>query len=281
MRIAITEIRIDGGTQPRASLNEDVVAEYAEAIQSGSILPQVIVFHDGKDYWLADGFHRYHAHRHAGSKFISADVRNGTKRDAVLYSVGANASHGLRRTNEDKRRAVMTLLNDEEWSQWSARDVARSCLVSSTFVDRIKSSLQTVCSETGPKEVKYTTKHGTTATMRTANGGKKSAGEQGAEPKTVNPVSENAPENAPEYYGPSEQELAESAKAIQEELESMQRVIDADDKTAAAMAEAKRYREENRILKERVNGLMNEKNEAVRLAKSMRRKLDAYEKAAA
>jgi len=34
--------------------------------------------------------------------------------DAVFNSVGANAEHGLRRTNADKRRAVLTLLNDDE-----------------------------------------------------------------------------------------------------------------------------------------------------------------------
>jgi hypothetical protein len=35
---------------------------------------------------------------------------------AVSYAVGANASHGLKRTNRCKRNAVMTLLKDPEWS---------------------------------------------------------------------------------------------------------------------------------------------------------------------
>ena len=47
---------------------------------------------------------------------ISADVREGSRRDAILYAVGANASHGLKRTNRDKRNAVMVLLKDPEWS---------------------------------------------------------------------------------------------------------------------------------------------------------------------
>jgi hypothetical protein len=33
----------------------------------------------------------------------------------------------VRRTNGDKRRAVATLLNDPEWSQWSDREIARRC----------------------------------------------------------------------------------------------------------------------------------------------------------
>jgi hypothetical protein len=43
---------------------------------------------------------------------ISADVREGSRRDAILYAVGANASHGLKRTNRDKRNAVRVLLKD-------------------------------------------------------------------------------------------------------------------------------------------------------------------------
>lgn len=42
----------------------------------------------------------------------------------MLFSVGANAAHGLRRTNEDKRRAVTTLLSDPEWSAWSDSKIA-------------------------------------------------------------------------------------------------------------------------------------------------------------
>lgn len=39
-------------------------------------------------------------------------------REAILFIVGANASHGLRRTNADKRRTVERLLADEEWRGW-------------------------------------------------------------------------------------------------------------------------------------------------------------------
>ena len=60
--------------------------------------PPVIVFREGDDYWLADGFHRVAARRQAGIRHIEAEIREGTKRDAVLYAAGANAHHGLRRT---------------------------------------------------------------------------------------------------------------------------------------------------------------------------------------
>jgi len=115
---ALTDIRIDGGTQPRTELNEDVIAEYAELLQEGAEFPSITVYFDGANYWLADGFHRYWAAKRANAE-LSINVIHGSNRDAILHSVGANAKHGLRRSNQDKRKAVKTLLLDEEWCQWS------------------------------------------------------------------------------------------------------------------------------------------------------------------
>ena len=56
--IPLTQLRRDGGTQPRSGIRSDVVEEYAEALTDGAMFPPVIVFYDGTGYWLADGFHR-------------------------------------------------------------------------------------------------------------------------------------------------------------------------------------------------------------------------------
>jgi hypothetical protein len=87
-----------------------------------------------------------------------------------MHSVGSNAEHGLPRTNADKRHAVTLLLNDEEWVQWSDREIARRCAVHHVFVGDMRRSLVTVTSEKPAKT--YTTKHGTTAMMNTENIGK-------------------------------------------------------------------------------------------------------------
>lgn len=165
MNLQLKQIRLDGNTQPRVQLNQEVVAEYAEALNQGAEFPPVTVYHDGSDYWLADGFHRYFAHKRAAKSEIAADVRTGTLRDATLHSVGANDKHGLRRTNEDKRRAVMILLNDVEWSEWSDSEIARRCGVSHQTVARIKNSLQV---EAKP-ERKFINKHGTESVMKVDN----------------------------------------------------------------------------------------------------------------
>ncbi len=140
MTLSLESIRRDGGTQPRDSLNEDTVREYAERVEAGDAFPAVTVFFDGAEYWLADGFHRAAAFASVGKAEIEADVRQGTQRDAVLFSVGANAAHGLPRSNADKRRAVLVLLNDPEWSRWSDREVAKRCNVSHTYVREVRRS---------------------------------------------------------------------------------------------------------------------------------------------
>jgi hypothetical protein len=132
--LKLDQIRIDGGTQPRVAIDEDVVAEYADSYTNGIELPSVTVFHDGSTYWLADGFHRYWASKRINCEMIAVDLHQGTRRDAILYSVGANASHGLRRTNDDKRKAIQTLLEDEEWCQWSNSAIAKQCGVSDKTV---------------------------------------------------------------------------------------------------------------------------------------------------
>ncbi len=138
-------IRTDGGTQARAGLNMEKVNEYKELLhESGGEWPfkdPIIVYYDGSEYWLADGFHRVHACWTGGRFVIEADVRQGTRRDAQLHAAGANADHGLPRTAEDKRRAVTLLLEDAEWGRWSDREIARRCKVSPTFVGGVRKEL--------------------------------------------------------------------------------------------------------------------------------------------
>ena len=117
--LPIALIKRDGGTQSRAKIYWETVQEYTEALLNGDKFPPIIVYYDGSEYWLADGFHRMDAYIACRQATIPVTIRQGTRRDAVLHSVGANATHGLRRTNQDKRRAVELLLLDDEWSEWS------------------------------------------------------------------------------------------------------------------------------------------------------------------
>jgi hypothetical protein len=193
MQLELEKIKYDGGTQSREEIDYEAVHEYSENIDK---LPPIVVYHDGATYWLADGFHRYHAHKKLNKEVIECEIIQGSKREAILYSVGANATHGKPRTNADKRKAVLTLLKDEEWATWKQCDVAKTCNVSREFVSRLQSMLRSEGSVTCDRsQVTYTTKHGTVATMNTANIG-----------KTKEVTSYIAPEEEQEQLGQEDRE---------------------------------------------------------------------------
>lgn len=139
--LPLKEIRLDGGTQPREKIDPDVVQDYADALGRGDKFPPAKVFDDGRSKWLADGFHRYRSHEKAGKTEMLADVEKGMKRDAVLFSLQANAAHGLRRSNADKRRAVLIALKDPELGTFKNTQIARLCAVAESFVRKVKAEL--------------------------------------------------------------------------------------------------------------------------------------------
>lgn len=140
--VDITGIRTDGGTQIRVELDTSHVNDLVDAIADGKELPPIDVMYDGASYWLVDGFHRLIATKRSTSTQIRCNVELGDKRDAILAACGVNAEHGLKRTNADKRNAVMTLLEDDEWSGRSNRWIATTCRVSDTFVSKLRPSSQ-------------------------------------------------------------------------------------------------------------------------------------------
>jgi hypothetical protein len=107
-------------------------------MKNGDTFPPVVVFHDGKDYWLADGFHRCAAADYAGISNIEADLRTGGRREALRYALGANKRHGVRPTREDKRHAVNLALDDETLCGLSNRELASEIGVSEGFIRKVK-----------------------------------------------------------------------------------------------------------------------------------------------
>ena len=147
----LTDIKLDTELQSRVTINEEAIHDYSEALREGAKFPAVTVFHDGSSYFLADGWHRYYAHKKAGLAIIEATVIEGTYRDAKRFSLGANDTNGIRKTNADKRKAVLSMLDDIEWSEWSDIAIAKECKVAAMTVGRIRKELGLV-----RDEVKYT-----------------------------------------------------------------------------------------------------------------------------
>ena len=138
-------IRIDCDTQSRVEMNEAVIQEYAEAMEGGVEFPPILVFFDEtkNEFILADGFHRYAAHmRTKPNDPILAEQRIGTMSDASWASLAANQSHGLQRTNADKRNVVKRALLHPYGYEWSNRKVSKYVGVDDKTVAVIRSELE-------------------------------------------------------------------------------------------------------------------------------------------
>ena len=180
------QIKLDSTYQQRKSLDLYVVEDYKNAFLTGAKLPPVKVKFDGEKYWLFDGFHTTQAAIEASLTELRAEVTDGTLRDAILASVGVNSNHGLRRSNQTKRNAVITLLKDEEWKEWSDREIAKQCKVSQPFVSKLRNDLtDNVISENTKYDTNnsteinssdnlrtYKNKYGNTSQMNISNIGK-------------------------------------------------------------------------------------------------------------
>jgi hypothetical protein len=165
-KLNLLTIKIDGGTQARVSLNQDVVKEYAESMREGDVFPPVTVFFDGSDYWLADGFHRYFATKANAFTSIEADIKNGTLDDATLFAFSANSKRGLSMTFEDNRNIIYAMLRHPEWSKWTNTAIAKHIGVSSMTVGRVKATMEKKDDE--PTVKKFIDKSGNEATVDTS-----------------------------------------------------------------------------------------------------------------
>jgi hypothetical protein len=179
--IELKKIVIDAGTQPRVAIDDETVKEYAEIIkqcikdEQPIPFPPVTIFRDATGRCvLADGFHRYAAHKLAHAKEIECEIREGDERAALLFSLGANQTHGVRRTNKDKQRAVKIAVNDPDLKTLANTDIARLCGVSEFMVRDLRPAKNTTSTRT-------VTIRGKKTTMKTAAIGKgKGGGAKGA-----------------------------------------------------------------------------------------------------
>lgn len=134
--MSLEAIKLDRSLQSRVATSIEYQREFSEAMLRGDEFPPVVVFFDGKSNWLADGFHRVGAAKKAGRREIRAEVREGTKRDASLFSAGANQKFSIPRTKEDVRKAVEMVLSDAEGFTWSLNRLSKHVGVSESAIRR-------------------------------------------------------------------------------------------------------------------------------------------------
>jgi hypothetical protein len=140
--IPIEEIEVeDQSVQPRTEVQHEVILRYAEVWESASngdypFNEPVELVCDGSRYWIGDGWYRVLSGIRTRKEFVQANVRNGTREDAMLYAASCNHTHGQPTTSADKRRAVEMVLTLKP--AWSDKQVAEHCRVSYGMVSSVR-----------------------------------------------------------------------------------------------------------------------------------------------
>lgn len=260
-RIKLDSIRIDGGTQSRVVIDQPTVYHYLERMKEGDEFPKMFAFYDGATYWLVDGFHRYHAYKLLGLKDVEIAYKPGTLEEAQVYSFGVNATHGKPRTNEDKRKAVEAALEHHMTRDKSDSEIARICNVSTPFVGSVRRP------EVKKKQKENIEKH------------YRKKAEQEAERNSITPeapaVDRNSiTPNPSDGEAPSREEIEAAEEALRADQEMMYKLLESDEPLKLAMEENKRLTLRVAQLEARLRGLMNEKNEAVKMVKALQKQIE-------
>jgi ParB-like chromosome segregation protein Spo0J len=84
----INELLGDAPVDPRAHLDAERVAHYAHTPDP---VPPVVVYETPQGRLLVDGYHRIAAAQQRGATTIEAEIRHGSRHDALQYAA-ANAA---------------------------------------------------------------------------------------------------------------------------------------------------------------------------------------------
>lgn len=264
-KVNLNEIRIDGGTQCRVVLNQSKIYEYLQCMKDGDEFPLIEARFDGATYWLTDGFHRYHAYKLLGLKEATISYKPGTQAEAVLDALKANSKHGLTLSHEDKENKVKMALALPDGEKVSNYEIAKLCDVSQSFVAAVRDPAKK--QKQKENKERHIQKKAEEIASRTSSPEVASqTGESGSKAPTPSGLDSGA--------APDEAELRANELAMQADQDAMYKLLESDDALATAHEEIKRLNHQNAQLEIRLHGLMNERNQAVKMVKDLQKQID-------
>ena len=163
----LDELRLDGGTQARAEMNQATIADYAEAIKAGDTFPPIVAMFDGKTHWVVEGFHRWYAFKAAGKHRVPVLVRRGSHEAAIVAACAANATHGLQRTHADKVKALKMLMETAPGKKMSEADLATHLHIPRPTIHYLKGELVKLTNEASISKENEGSSHETAREPRT------------------------------------------------------------------------------------------------------------------
>lgn len=145
--VSLNAILADHEIQSRVEVDMEWVNMLGNIVASGIKLPPIDVFRDPalaknkRIYLLANGFHRVTLARKNGDQAIDAVIHEGDRREAILFSIGANVNNGKSLTNADRKKAAYTLLRDPEWTKWTTLQLAKKVGVAPSSITRWRAEI--------------------------------------------------------------------------------------------------------------------------------------------
>jgi len=134
-QIPIADITLDPRLQMRVEMSTDAIEDYTGNLDA--LPPCKVVVVTGTNY-LTSGWHRYHAFKKGGRDTLPCTVTEGDFEDAVLEAAAENHDHGIRRSPEDKRKAIREVLETTKFADKSDRMIAEHCHVSEHTVAAVR-----------------------------------------------------------------------------------------------------------------------------------------------
>lgn len=229
MLIKIEDITIDSEIQLETrGIDNNTVAGYVEAMSNSDKFPPIIIYDDGTIKWLSAGFHRVSAARFLGITEIEAEIRQGTKKDAMIFAATDNAGHGRPMSQAQKQEAANRLF---ELINWSDPKIAQKLAVGNATIWRWREEWKQNLSSSYEEDTTRTATRGdTTYQINVSNIGKSNGGHHDLyDPQCPNRITEMLrPASQPvqvtifshesvEYYTPTQ--YVEAAREVMEEID--------------------------------------------------------------
>ena len=170
MKIHLADLTIDPEIQLSSrGIDPTTVQDYVIGMSNDNAFPPIVAYREDGHLRLAAGFHRVEAARFLGLAEIEAEIREGTRTDAMVYAATDNVTNGKPMSQAQKREAGERLLKMTGWNDIA---IAQALAVNRETVRLWRKSL--ISSKTLEDNYARTVaRGGTTYTMEVSNIGKK------------------------------------------------------------------------------------------------------------
>jgi len=142
--VPLSRILEDHDIQIRGEINSAVVKEYEAIVRETGRMDSITLFYDGEfdhaatTFMIGDGWHRIAAYRGAGLVKINANLRQGTRSEAIEYALRRNGHHGAPMSKAQKRSATEIAVKDARIGELTDSKIARMVGVSQSLVSLVR-----------------------------------------------------------------------------------------------------------------------------------------------